>query len=156
MRWQKFKVILNSNERSNLSITICTHTQPMMMLTSSWSNCSSIQLVHGVNWFQFTDSEDLIENYPAGEIYTSNFYFWMPLSLISSEMTSHHGCQLIGWFTSRDINTSYHCWNINLFKDNDNIKPVPKLAKVCREFTIVEMTSHSQVRPVHKIYMLHE
>jgi len=51
----------------------------MMMLTSSGSNSSSIQLVHGVNWFQFTDSEDLTENYPAGEFYTSKwtYQFWI-------------------------------------------------------------------------------
>jgi len=35
-----------------------------MMLTASGSNNSSIQ---------FTDSEDLTENYPAGDQYTSDF-----------------------------------------------------------------------------------
>jgi len=108
MRRQKFKVILNSNERSNLSITFRTHTQAMMMLTSSGLNSSSIQHVHGVNRFQFTDSEEPTETILSIKLYTAKFQFRMPLSLNSSEMTSHHGCQLIGWFTSRDINTSYH------------------------------------------------
>jgi len=71
----------------------------MMMLTSSGSNSSSIQL---------KDSEDLTENYPAGELYTSELSIGMKTPLNLPEMTSHHGCQQIGLFTSRDINTSNH------------------------------------------------
>jgi len=62
MRRQKFKVILISNEWSNNIRTQFVLAQSMMMLTSSGSNSSSMQL---------TDSEDLTENYPASDLCTS-------------------------------------------------------------------------------------
>jgi len=128
MRRKKFKVILNSNERSNLSIKICTHTQPMMMLTSSGSSSLSIQLVHGVNWFQFTDSEDLTENSHADELYTTkNCISECHYTLIHPKW--HHTTD-VSWLDGSHHVTSTRAiirCNKILFKNN-NIKPVPKLA----------------------------
>jgi len=76
MRRQKFKVILISNERSKYFLTQFVLTLTYDVVDLSGSNSSSIQLVHGLNWFQITDSEDLSENYPHSESLHFLFYLW--------------------------------------------------------------------------------
>jgi len=78
LRRQKFKVILISNERSkNVRIQFALTITNDDVNFKQRSNSSLMQIVHGVNWFQFTDSENLTENYPADDLYTSKFQFRM-------------------------------------------------------------------------------
>jgi len=130
MRRQKFRVLLISNERSNTNRTqfVLTHNQWGCWLLNG-SN-GSIQLVHGVNWFQFSDSEDLTKNYPAGELHASKLSFRMRTSfnIVRNYVTLTTGVSCLDCSHHvTSIRAIIHC-NINLFKNNGNIKPVPYLA----------------------------
>jgi len=129
MRRQKFKVILISNDRSkNFRSQFALTTTNDDINFKQGSNSSSIQLVHGVKWFQFIDSKDLTENYPAGNFDSKKIQFRMDHPLIPRKWRhttdvswmdgSHH-------VTSKPANI--RC-RINLCRITTIWKPGPKLA----------------------------